>query len=60
MWIVCWEDQTDGIFTSEWATFESREDAEQCYQDLLEDDNTYTASICAVVKSTDYDAVEAV
>ena len=41
----------------EWWAKESYEEAEAFYNYLIEGPNLYSASICAVIKSTDYEGV---
>lgn len=37
---------------------EDRQEAEIVYESLICDDRVYTCSICAVIKSTDYEPME--
>jgi len=50
----------DGSFLedSNWSTFETFEEAQKEYEALLDLDEIYTASICGVIKSTDYSPTE--
>lgn len=41
-----------------WLTFDTYLEAEAFYEDLVKQDDTYTASIAQPVKSTDYDVVD--
>ena len=54
------EERPDRTFfqDSDWSVHESLIDAEEEYQDLLEHPSTYSASICSVIKSTDYSPAE--
>jgi len=63
MYIVVYsvkQDRPDGSFfeDSNWSTFETLEDAQKEYEALLDLDEIYTASICGVIKSTDYSPAE--
>jgi len=63
MYIVTYtmrEERPDRTFFqhSDWSVHEALEDAEEEYQNLLEHPSTYTASICGVIKSTDYSPAE--
>ena len=63
MYIVTYimkEERPDRTFfqDSDWSVHESLIDAEEEYQDLLEHPLTYSASICSVIKSTDYSPAE--
>jgi hypothetical protein len=42
----------------EWIAEESYEEAEAFYNSIIKEPNIYSASICAVIKSTDYEGVE--
>ena len=42
-------------YESDWSTHETLEEAEKEYQYLLDCPQIYTASICGVIQSTDYD-----
>ena len=42
----------------DWWAIESYKEAEAFYSYLIEGPNLYSASICAVIKSTDYEGVE--
>lgn len=46
--------EEDQSFTSDWYSFETIEEATLEYQLILDDSDTYTASICSVIESTDY------
>ena len=57
MIIVVWTKQqpfTDK-FKDYWAAHESMEAAELHYKSLVADNSTYSASICSVIRSADYD-----
>ena len=58
-WIVValfTDDVSDGTHTEEeWHVYESYDDALTAY-DILIENGVYSASVCAVVKSTDYDS----
>lgn len=56
MYIVAWSlrDEDEDIDTDQWAACETLEEARAYYAAVLEDPNLYTASIAAVVESTDY------
>ena len=41
-------------FHSDWQSFETLQEAEAVYNNLLNREDLYTASICKTVKSTDY------
>jgi len=43
-----------------WLTFDTYLEAESFYDELVKQDDTYTASIAQPVKSTDYDVVDAI
>ena len=43
---------------SDWSTHETLEDAQKEYEALLDHSSIYSASICSVVKSTDYSPAE--
>lgn len=63
MYIVVYsvrQDRPDGSFfeDSDWSTFETLEEAQKEYEALLDLDEIYTASICGVIKSTDYSPAE--
>lgn len=63
MYIVVYsvrQDRPDGSFfeDSDWSTFEKLEEAQKEYEALLDLDEIYTASICGVIKSTDYSPAE--
>lgn len=48
-----------GLFEhSDWSTHETFEDALKEYENLLDCPSIYTASICGVIKSTDYSPAE--
>ena len=56
IYIVCWVDRVNGLFIDAWEACESREEAQQKYDFLTnENENLWTASICAPVQSTDYE-----
>ena len=38
--------------------YEDRREAEVMYESLLDNDNVYSANLCAVLKSTDYEPME--
>ena len=52
-YILAWVDKTD--MSDHFTHFDSPVDAHKFFHDLLSDDGTYSASICAVMYSTDYD-----
>jgi hypothetical protein len=52
-YILTWVDSTD--MSDHFTHFESPDDAHKSFQELLSDDGIYSASICAVMYSTDYD-----
>lgn len=63
MYIVVYsvkQGRPDGYFfeDSNWSTFETLEEAQKEYEALLDLDEIYTASICGVIKSTDYSPAE--
>ena len=45
---------TDGGNSDHWQPFEYWGAAESFYENLLQEDDTYTASITRILKSTDY------
>lgn len=53
--VVATFSEENGRHRDHWETAETRAEAERKYRDLLKQDDLYTASICAVVKSTDYE-----
>jgi len=60
MFIVVWTHEVDNgyaenTYRDHWETFETREDAEEKYEEILCKRGTYTVSICGVLKSTDYE-----
>lgn len=48
--IVCWSDGT----TDRYRVFEAYGEAEAFYNELLQQEDLYSASICKIIKSTDY------
>lgn len=57
MYIVVWTVRHDpriGPDQDHWTACETMEEAEAEYQHLVREDIVYTASICGVIKSTDY------
>lgn len=55
--VVAFFDEVDGDFYDsyeEWTVYETYEGALAAYDSLIEND-VYSASLCAVAKSTDYD-----
>jgi hypothetical protein len=63
MYIVVYslrEGRPDGSFfgDSDWSTHETLEEAQKEYEALLDHSSIYSASICSVVKSTDYSPAE--
>lgn len=62
MYIVVHTMKPDGkdecsSYESDWSTHETFDEAEKEYQFLLNCPQIYTASICSVIESTDYDPV---
>jgi len=60
MLIVIWTHEIDNgyaekTYRDHWEAFETREDAEAKYEEILCKRGTYTVSICGVLKSTDYE-----
>lgn len=58
MVIVCWttdEAKDHGYFHDHWQSFHDLQAARDFYRELLNDNITYTASICGVIDSTDYE-----
>lgn len=45
---------TSGHYEDQWKVFEDFKEAESFYENLLQKDDTYTASITRILKSTDY------
>jgi hypothetical protein len=37
-----------------WQAFDDQAEAEQAYSNLIESEETYTASLCTPIRSTDY------
>ena len=55
VYLVCWMKSTkSGLLKDKWVAVEGLEKAHMKYGELLNRPTTYTASICAVVESTDY------
>ena len=52
--MTVWTDYTDDLTTDEWMVHETLAEARKHYGQLLEADDLHSASICAVVESTDY------
>ena len=42
---------------SDWSTHETLEEAQKEYENLLDCSSIYTASICSVIESTDYQLI---
>lgn len=55
MYILAWTDRINGQFTDHWQAYESKEEASADYLSLLSFEDTWTASLCKVQKSTDYE-----
>lgn len=41
--------------TDHWQVFEDMKDAQDFYQELVNQNSTWSASICGVIQSTDYE-----
>jgi len=59
-WIICWSTNNTGSIIDtktedHWLAEESYDEALRLYQTLAKNENVYSASICAVHKSTDYE-----
>ena len=56
MWLVlfCHKDAS-GKANDGWSAHDTREEAERVYDECLREDGIYSVSLCAPVKSTDYD-----
>lgn len=54
-YIVIWCEQNEHECTDKWERVESMFEADEKVEELRKLDSTWTVSICAVVKSTDYD-----
>lgn len=52
------DDDTGPIVTDHWEAHEHPDDADKAYAALLDRDDVYTASKCAVLESTDYEPTE--
>ena len=58
MIIVCWTQGVDlrmSPMQDHYETFETLWLAQQRYKELIDLDDTYSASICGVIESTDYE-----
>lgn len=55
MWLVlyCMRDHEGTL--DKWGAFETLEEARVAYQEALDNEWTYSVSLCAPVESTDYD-----
>ena len=59
MILVVWIVKEDGDFIDQFVTCETMDKAEVVYQQLVKQDIVYSASICGVIKSTDYQPYKA-
>jgi hypothetical protein len=55
MYIVCWTDRIEGKFIDHWNAYDEHQDALADYELLLSYEDTWSASLCNVAKSTDYE-----
>ena len=63
MKIVCWTKQRRTGFSStedtdHWECFEELSEAKKRYAEIVKRDDTFVASICSIIESTDYDLKE--
>jgi len=51
--VATFTDPADGVYDDEWQVFETYDEAVTAYDSVIEND-AYSASICAVLESTDF------
>ena len=56
MFILVWTDRINGKFIDHWQAYEGQEAAQKDYEALIGFEDTWSASLCAPIKSTDYAA----
>lgn len=55
MYILVWTTRKNDKFNSYWEAHDDLELAQTLYDELLDNEAVYTASLCKPIQSTDYD-----
>ena len=63
MFLVVWTERHEAengnaVYEDHWLAYDTYADAAENYDKLLEQEEVYSASVCTVVESTDYEGIE--
>jgi len=59
VWTECHESKDNrAVYEDHWLAYDTYAEAADNYDKLLEQEEVYSASVCTVIESTDYEGIE--